>query len=87
MKTLHTFGCSITQGFALPDVVQSLLDDNGVPLTPEYIEQHDIQINWEDIHLYQPSKYAWPQILCMIRQSAKRLAPDYSRSREAVNAF
>ena len=63
MKTLHTFGCSITQGFALPDVVQSLFDDNGVPLTPEYIEQHDIQINWEDIHLYQPSKYAWPQIL------------------------
>ena len=25
MTTLHTFGCSITQGYALPDVVQPIL--------------------------------------------------------------
>ena len=32
MSTLHTFGCSITQGFALPDVVKPALDDKGKPL-------------------------------------------------------
>ena len=33
MTTLHTFGCSITQGFALPDVVKPILDDSGKPIT------------------------------------------------------
>lgn len=63
MKTLHTFGCSITQGFALPDVVRPITDANGIALTPQQIKDNRIQINWEDIHLYQPSKHAWPNIL------------------------
>jgi hypothetical protein len=65
MSTLHTFGCSITQGFALPDVVNPILDDRGALLPTEQV-QHMIdskQINWEDIHLYQPSQFAWPQVL------------------------
>jgi len=66
MTTLHTFGCSITQGFALPDVVKPLLDDQGVPLTPQRVEQLDIP--WSDIHLYQASDLAWPA------QLANRLA-------------
>ena len=61
MTTLHTFGCSITQGFALPDVVKPLLDDQGVPLTPQRIIQ--LGIPWSDIHVYQPSRHAWPQVL------------------------
>ena len=35
MTTLHTFGCSITQGYALPDVVQPILDENSKELTKE----------------------------------------------------
>ena len=58
---LHAFGCSITQGFALPDVVNPLLDDQGVPLTPQRVIQ--LEIPWSDIHVYQPSNYAWPQVL------------------------
>ena len=61
MSTLHTFGCSITQGFALPDVVRTIRDDEGVPLTNQQIIQQGI--HWTDIHLYQPSKLAWPQQL------------------------
>jgi len=58
MNTLHTFGCSITQGFALPDVVRTLVDDAGRPLSlSELIESG---VHWEDIHIYQPSRYAWP---------------------------
>lgn len=63
MTTLHTFGCSITQGFALPDVVKPLTDDHGIPLTVEQIQKLGDKFNWEDIHLYQPSNHAWPQIL------------------------
>jgi hypothetical protein len=65
MKTLHTFGCSITQGFALPDVVRPLLDSQGQPLPPEVAQQRieEQRIPWTDIHLYQPSNYAWPQVL------------------------
>ena len=37
MTTLHTFGCSITQGYALPDVVQPILDENGKELTEEQV--------------------------------------------------
>ena len=65
MPKLHTFGCSITQGFALPDVVKPILDSNGEPL-PE----HEVQklmdsgsASWTDIHLYQPSDHAWPKVL------------------------
>ena len=61
MTTLHTFGCSITQGFALPDVVKPAVDAKGRLLTQQEII--DQGIHWSDIHLYQPSKYAWPQLL------------------------
>lgn len=61
MTTLHTFGCSITQGFALPDVVKPVLDDQGRPLTDEEVIARNI--HWTDIHLYQPSQFAWPQVL------------------------
>ena len=55
MTTLHTFGCSITQGFALPDVVR--------PLTNEQIRALGRPPHWQDIHLYQASDHAWPQVL------------------------
>jgi hypothetical protein len=58
---LHVFGCSITQGFALPDVVQTILDDQGQPLTHQQIK--DRGIRWTDIHVYAASKLAWPQLL------------------------
>lgn len=58
MTTLHTFGCSITQGFALPDVVRPAVDASGRLLTDDEILEQGI--HWSDIHLYQPSNYAWP---------------------------
>lgn len=58
MTTLHTFGCSITQGFALPDVVDPIVDDHGQPLTEQQLEESGL--HWSDIHLYKPSQYAWP---------------------------
>jgi hypothetical protein len=61
MSTLHTFGCSITQGFALPDVVKPAVDKNGKLLTDEQIKEQGI--HWSDIHLYKPSQHAWPQVL------------------------
>jgi hypothetical protein len=61
MTRLHTFGCSITQGFALPDVVKTLTDDQGRPLTDDEVAATGA--TWEDIHIYQPSQYAWPKIL------------------------
>jgi len=63
MTTLHTFGCSITQGFALPDVVQPLLNAEGLPLTPPELAALGKNFRWEDIHVYAPSKHAWPQVL------------------------
>lgn len=63
MPTLHTFGCSITQGFALPDVVRPILNSQGQPLTPEEIQAQGIEVQWEDIHILAPSQYAWPSIL------------------------
>ena len=57
--TLRTFGCSITQGFALPDVVKPVLDSQGRPMT----SLADVDVDWSDIHLYQPSEYAWPAVL------------------------
>lgn len=61
MTTLHTFGCSITQGFALPDVVKPIVDETGRELTDDEIIERNIP--WSDIHLYQPSIHAWPQVL------------------------
>ena len=61
---LHTFGCSITQGFALPDVVQPILHETtGQPLSVQEIQDRGITIDWNKIHLYKPSQHAWPQIL------------------------
>lgn len=59
--TLHTFGCSITQGFALPDVVKPVLDDRGLPLSDDEVQRRGI--HWSEIHLYQPSQQAWPRVL------------------------
>jgi len=63
MKRLHTFGCSITQGFALPDVVKPVCNDEGEPLTHKEMEALGDNFNWNNVHLYQPSEYAWPKIL------------------------
>lgn len=56
MATLHTFGCSITQGHALPDVIR-----------PNLTEEERAEIgkgeHWSDKHILAPSKYAWPQVL------------------------
>lgn len=49
---LHTFGCSITQGYALPDIVQ--------PLTNQQIKDLGRPVHWTDFHLYKPSEHAWP---------------------------
>lgn len=63
-STLHTFGCSITQGFALPDVVKPIINEKtGKPYTSKEIDDKNIEFNWQDIHLYQPSNHAWPQVL------------------------
>ena len=64
MTTLHTFGCSITQGYALPDVVQPILDENGKELTEEQVLKLGDSFDWNKVHLYQPSDYAWPASPC-----------------------
>jgi hypothetical protein len=93
MSTLHTMGCSITQGFALPDVVKPILDTEGVPLTDQQvgdmINSHTVQ--WEDIHLYQASQYAWPQQLadtlgCSVQNHARRGACFQQISRQCAMA-
>lgn len=61
MTTLHTFGCSITQGFALPDVVRTLTDSQGQPLTDSQLREQNV--DWTDIHIYAPSQLAWPAVL------------------------
>ena len=56
MTTLHTFGCSITQGHALPDVVRPRLNESEIrALGRPY--------HWSDDHILKPSQYAWPQLL------------------------
>jgi len=61
MSTLHTFGCSITQGFALPDVVRELTHSDGRPMSDPEIANSSI--SWSDIHILAPSKYSWPAVL------------------------
>ena len=56
MARLHTFGCSITQGFALPDVIAQ-------PLTPEQEQALDRPSHWSDEWLDRASVHAWPQVL------------------------
>jgi len=63
MSTLHTFGCSITQGFALPDTIQPILNEKGEKLTLEEVDNIDEPAVWERINLLKPSKYAWPKVL------------------------
>jgi hypothetical protein len=62
MATLHTFGCSITQGFALPDVVAK-------PLSPEQEHELDRDSHWSDEWLDRPSEYAWPSVLAELLSS------------------
>ena len=56
MKTLHTFGSSITQGFALPDVVAP-------PLSDDEIRALNRPPHWTDEHILKPSDHAWPAVL------------------------
>lgn len=56
MTTLHTFGCSITQGHALPDISLGPLTDTEVSALGR--PQH-----WSDRHILAPSVHAWPQLL------------------------
>lgn len=63
MTTLHTFGCSITQGFSLPDVIKPLTDDQGRVLTDEEVLALGDNFDWNTVHIYEPSDYAWPSIL------------------------
>ena len=56
MPTLHTFGCSITQGHALPDVIRP-------PLTEQELAALGRPAHWSDEHILAPSDYAWPRVL------------------------
>ena len=56
MTTLHTFGCSITQGHALPDVVRPDITDTEIAALGR-------PVHWSDYHILAPSQYAWPQLL------------------------
>ncbi len=58
MQTLHTFGCSVTQGFSLPDVVKPLSDQDIHALGREPV--------WTDVHVLAPSVYAWPSVLARL---------------------
>lgn len=91
MTTLHAFGCSITQGFALPDVVQPIRDQQGRVLTDRDIDRLGIEVNWEDIHIYEPSQYAWPAVLAhrmgwSVINSARRGACFQQIARQCVVA-
>lgn len=91
MTKLHTFGCSITQGFALPDTIQPILDDHGQPLTPRQIQDRNLDIDWNDIHIYQPSQYAWPKVLAdqlglPVENHARRGACFYQIARQCAMA-
>lgn len=95
MSTLHTMGCSITQGYALPDVIKPILNAQGQPFTMAelaQLEQQGTQIHWEDIHLYQASDYAWPQLLAnrlgiTVQNHARRGACFQQISRQCAMAL
>lgn len=75
MSTLHTFGCSITQGFALPDTINIQRDQSGRVLTAREVEQKGI--HWTEIHINRPSDLAWPAVLarrlgCTVENYARR---------------
>lgn len=83
MTTLHTFGCSITQGFALPDVVK--------PLTVQQQLTLGRPFHWTDVHLYQASEHAWPAVLAAslswsVRNHARRGACFQQIARQCVVA-
>lgn len=84
MKTLHAFGCSITQGFALPDVVRPPLDDNEIAALGR-------PVHWSDEHILRPSNYAWPKVLAdklgiSVRNHARRGACFQQISRQCAVA-
>lgn len=56
MKKLHAFGCSITQGFALPDTLRP-------PLSDAEMAALDRPAHWMDEHILRPSDHAWPAVL------------------------
>jgi len=56
MTTLHTFGCSITQGHALPDVIRPDLTDLEIAALGR-------PVHWSDSHILAPSGYAWPAVV------------------------
>ena len=81
--TLHTFGCSITQGFALPDVVRSL--------TEQQIQALGRPPQWTDTHVYAPSDLAWPAVLarrlgCAVVNHARRGACFHQIARQCAVA-
>lgn len=93
MTTLHTFGCSITQGFALADTINPIVDDHGDLLSDERVAELIAQglVHWEDIHLLKPSKYAWPAQLgrlldCEVVNYARRGACFNQIARQCAEA-
>lgn len=64
MQTLHTFGCSITQGFGLADTLEPILKINGEEYTDQELEQLPLDaFSWRDVHRDRPSSLAWPSLL------------------------
>ena len=93
MSTLHTFGCSITQGYALSDTINPVVDEFSVPLSDERVGELEAQglVNWEDIHLFKPSQYAWPAELgrlldCETVNYARRGACFHQIARQCAEA-
>ena len=95
MSTIHALGCSITQGFALPDVVQPHRD----PKTGEFLTNQQVdhllarghEFNWEDTHIYAASQYAWPKVLAdqlgyQVINWARRGSCFHQIARQAVQA-
>ena len=94
MSHLHTFGCSITQGFALADTIRPILNDKGEPCTDDEVQKQIDQgtVKWEDIHINQPSQSAWPQQLanylqCEVTNHARRGACFQQIARQCVVAM
>ena len=93
MTTLHAFGCSITQGYALSDTINPVVDEFSVPLSDERVGELEAQglVHWEDIHLLKPSQYAWPAELgrlldCSVVNHARRGACFQQIARQCAEA-